>query len=154
MSRIEGLNKQCNKQLSFHNKSRLYICSFSTAVSFVLVVQLPHMFLWDNIVNKLKCREIKLPSNCHPGRALPQFKLPHQRSVFEEPCQRHAAPMSPVCSSAIEDELRFTKNNLPLSIPPGVTTQVSPPAKLHWYLPLIIQLLSCKPQNLLQNQER
>lgn len=117
-----------------------------------VVLQLCHMLLWEHTVHKLKGKKIKLP-NCLSGRTLHQFSQPHHRSVSEEPCQCHAAPMSPVCSSAIEDKLRFTQIALPLSLPPRLTTQVPPPPKLQWYLPLIIQLLTCRPKNLLQSQE-
>lgn len=97
------------------------------------------------------CKTVK-PSYCLSGGAPHPFSQPHQRS--EQPGQRPSAAMSSVCSSACKAQLRFTQNYLPLSLPSGLPTQVPPSPEHQWYLPLLIQLLTYKHQNLLQDQER
>ncbi|KAF3858230.1 hypothetical protein F7725_011431, partial [Dissostichus mawsoni] len=80
------------------------------------------------------------------------FSQPHQRRVSEEPS--HAAPAFSFCSSASEDQFRVSKNYLPLSLLPGLATQIPPALELQWYLPLLIQLHASNHQNLLQDEER
>lgn len=100
------------------------------------------------------CKKVKLPPYCLSGGAPHPFSQPHRRSVPEEPGQRPSAAMSSVCSGACKAQLRFTQNYLPLSLSSGLPTQVPPSPEHQWYLPLLIQLLTYKHQNLLQDQER
>lgn len=144
------------------NLSPVYISSFSVAVcfgfcpvqSFAETNLLSYFILKEQTVHKLKRRKIKLPPNCLSGRASHPLGQPHRRTVYEEPCQCPASPLSPVSSGTTEAKLRFTENYLPLSLLPELPTQVPPPPELQWYLPHVIQLYTSRHENLLQNQER
>ncbi|KAK5889070.1 hypothetical protein CesoFtcFv8_015105 [Champsocephalus esox] len=46
------------------------------------------------------------------------------------------------------------KTIFPVSLLPGLATQIPPPLELQWYLPLLIQLNTSNHQNLLQDEER
>lgn len=96
--------------------------------------------------------KITLPPYFLSGTTLHPFSQPHQRIACEEPAS--SASGSSVRSRATKDELRFTQNYFSLPLSPELPTQVPPSPELHWYLPLLIQLLTYKHENLLQDQER